>query len=413
MNRLTDLLRKHRKASWAAGAALAAVLLYLWLGSSAQAPVSYRTEPVSRGDLRVTVSATGNVAPTNQVDVGSEQSGIVAAVLVDENDTVKQGQVLARLDTAKLANAVTRAGAALASAEAGARQADATAREARAERERLRKVHELSGGKVPSATDLEAADAALARSEAAAAAARAAIAEARATLQSANTDLAKAHIRSPINGVVLSRQIEPGQTVAASLQAPVLFTLAEDLTRMELEVDIDEADVGKVKTGQAATFTVDAWPNREYPATLLRVSYGSRVTEGVVSYEAVLAVDNKDLSLRPGMTATATIDALERRNVLLVPNAALRFTPSSSNGAAQQAGIVSKLMPRPPQQKPKVAGNNRKGGKQQVWVLDNGQPHAIDVAIGETNGRVSEIISGELGEGSAVIVGTEGTGKSP
>jgi HlyD family secretion protein len=371
---------------------------------------AWRSVPVTRGDLLVSVSATGNVAPTNQVDVGSELSGIVAEVLVDDNDAVRKGQVLARLDTSKLRNAVSRAEAALLAARAGVEQAEATTRENGANLARLREMHARSGGTLPSATDLDAAEAALARSVANEAAARAGVAEATAALQSAQTDLAKAQIRSPIDGVVLARRVEPGQTVAASLQAPVLFTLAEDLAHMKIEVAIDEADVGRVQAGQQATFTVDAWPNRTYSAQLARVSFGSQTTEGVVSYEAVLSVDNSDLSLRPGMTATATIAALERRGVLLVPNAALRFTPPDTS-AAPQASIVSRLLPRPPPQARKVAGNNRRHGEQQVYRLVDGVPQPLAVTVGETNGRLTEIAGGDLAEGDEVLV--EYTGTTP
>ena len=255
---------------------------------------------MAHGSLTVTVTATGNLEPTNQVDVGSEVSGLVEAVFVDDNDRVTVNQVLARLDISKLEDAVVNNRAALASAEARVLQATASVTEARANLTRLQRVAELSGGKVPSQAELETAEASLARAEADEASARATVEQARASLSSAETSLAKASIRSPINGVVLARQVEPGQTVAASFQAPVLFTLAEDLSSMELEVDVDEADVGQVRAGQKAVFTVDAYPNRQFPATIVRVDFGSQVTDGVVSYATVLRVDNDDLRLRPG-----------------------------------------------------------------------------------------------------------------
>lgn len=408
---LADHLRGRKVPLAIAAGVLLVVIAVLSLQSDPDPAAGWRTEPAIRGNLLITVSATGNVQPTNQVDVGSELSGIVAGVLVDENDNVKKGQVLARLDTTKLDNQVTRARAALRSAEAGVQQATATVRETQAELARLRQVHELSGGKVPSANDLESAEAVVARAQASEVSARAAVEEARAALGSAQTDLAKASIRSPINGVVLTRSIEPGQTVAASLQAPVLFTLAEDLAHMELKVDIDEADVGKVRAGQSATFSVDAWTDRDYPAQVTRVSWGAETVSGVVSYKATLAVDNQDLSLRPGMTATATINATERNGVLLVPNAALRFTPPEA-GAGQETSFVAKLMPRPPmQQRPKRAGNNHRGGQRQVHVLVDGQPQAVSVSVGESDGRMTEITGGDLAEGSAVII--EYSGSTP
>ncbi|AAZ97367.1 Secretion protein HlyD [Thiobacillus denitrificans ATCC 25259] len=368
----------------------------------------YKTAPVTRGELVVRVSATGNLQPTNQVEVGSELSGIVERVLVDENDRVKRGQVLARLDVSKLRDTVTRSRANLAAAEAQVLQARATVAEARATRARYQQVAELSGGKVPSKSEMDTAEANLKRAEANEASARAAVVQARATLQSDETNLAKASIRSPIDGVVLARKVEPGQTVAASFQAPVLFTLAEDLARMELQVDVDEADVGQVEIGQKATFTVDAWPGRLYDAVITRVGYGSQVKEGVVSYLTVLEVDNDDLSLRPGMTGTAEITTLRRADVLLVPNAALRFTPPQAGPAeeGQSRGVTGLLMPRLPRQTPKQK-ETPAGSTQRVWVLRDGRPAEIAVKVGATDGRVTEVTGGDLKPGMEVITEAE------
>jgi HlyD family secretion protein len=232
--------------------------------------------------------------------------------------------------------------------------------------------------------------------------------QARASLSSAETSLAKASIRSPIDGIVLAREVEPGQTVAASFQAPVLFTLAEDLSQMELQVDVDEADVGQVREGQAASFTVDAYPNRRYPALIKRVSYGSQTKDNVVSYKTLLSVANDDLSLRPGMTATAEITTVKRDGVLLVPNAALRFTPPVTASQPQRS-LVSRLLPRPPGPAPRPAnGSNGKNGAQRVFVLRDGQPVAVPVTVGPTDGRLTEVTGGELQPGMAVI--TESVG---
>lgn len=388
--------------------ALVAVLVAWRLvagNGDAVAPV-YRTEAVTRGPLLVKVSATGNLQPTNQVDVGSELSGIVDKVFVDDNDHVRKGQVLAVLDLSKLNDAVARSRANLVAASAAVQQAEATAAEARASYRRLLQVAELSGGKVPSRSELDIGEAAAKRAEAAVASARASVTQARAALQSDETNLLKAHIRSPINGVVLARKVEPGQTVAASFQAPVLFTLAEDLAQMELQVDVDEADVGQVKVGQKAAFTVDAWPGRNFSAVITRVGYGAQTKEGVVSYLSVLKVDNDDLSLRPGMTGSAEITTLSRDAALLVPNAALRFTPPAAGAPkrAQKGSVLSALMPRPPasgnRQVRKAAGAE---AAQRVWVLRDGQPVAVAVRAGASNGRVTEILGGELKEGMEVI----------
>lgn len=406
-----------RRRYWLTAASLlvAALLGYGLLrnGHQASAP-SYRTEPVRRGDLTVVVSATGNVQPTNEVEVGSELSGTIESVFVDDNDRVKRGQVLAQLDVSRLQDQIAKSRGALAAAQAAVAQTVATTTEKRLYFERLDHMGRISKGTVPSKSDIDTARAALDRAIADEASARAAVVQARAALSSDETNLAKASIRSPIDGVVLARNIEPGQTVAASLQAPVLFTLAENLSQMELQVDVDEADVGQVRDGQKATFTVDAYPNRSYPAAIRRVGFGSQTKDGVVSYLTVLTVDNSDLSLRPGMTATAQIVTTERRDVLLVPSAALRFAPAGVETATKKSSgsFVNRLLPRPPARtSSKPATTRASGASRQVWILRNGEPVAVAVTPGATDGRVTEIVSGDLAAGTAVI--TELAGASP
>ena len=398
-----------RPAPWIALLLLVAALAAAWWWTGrreAAAAPRYETQPVTRGALTVTVTANGTLQPTNQVAVGSELSGTVVQVFVDVNDRVRRGQVLAELDTARLQDQVTGARASLAAAQARVLQAQATRSEARDNLARLVEVQRLSGGQVPSASELSAAQAAAARSEADEASAKAAVAEAQAALSSAETNLRKASIRSPIDGVVLARNVDPGNAVAASLQAVTLFSLAEDLTQMTLQVNVDEADVGQVREGQKASFTVSAHPNRRYPATIGRIAYGSTVKDNVVTYLADLNVPNPDLSLRPGMTATATITTIEHADVLLVPNAALRFTPSAAQpqAPAQDASLATRLMPRPP-----VSGQPRRAGTdtsrvRQVWVLRDGEPVAVPVTPGASDGRLTEVTSEQLQPGMAVIV---------
>ena len=406
-------LRTRRKR-WLviAGLAVAVVAGYCATrsGGSASAP-RFRTEDVTRGELVVKVTATGKLQPLNQVDVGSEVSGLVESVFVDDNDYVRKGQVLARLDVSKLQDSVLNARATLASAEAVVLQAKATRQESEANLARLRQVAELSGGRVPSKTELDTAEATLARAIANQAVADAAVRQVQASLSSAETNLSKASIRSPIDGVVLSRAVEPGQTVAASFQVATLFTLAEDLKQMELQVDVAEADVGQVREGQLATFSVDAYGTRRYEARIRRVSYGSQTTSGVVTYKTILTVTNDDLTLRPGMTATAEITTIEHRDVLLVRNAALRFTPPAAAAPAQQQSIVSRLLPRPPRFASHANSSNGKNGKNgtgEVYVLKEGMPVAVPVTIGPSNGRLTEVTSGELTAGAPVI--TEAVG---
>lgn len=400
-----------RATVWiSAGVLLAAVAgLAAWQASTqdAQKP-RYVTTPLARGTVAVNVTATGTLQPTRSVAIGSELSGTVARVLVDVNDVVKKGQLLVELDTAKLQDAQAAARADLASAEARQRQAAATVTEARATLGRLEELARLSGGKLPSQAELDAARATLARAVADQGAAQAAVSQARANASTAGTNLGKAAIRSPIDGVVLTRAVEPGYAVAASLQAVTLFTLAEDLARMKLEVNVDEADVGLVSEGQKAEFTVSAYATRNYPAQITRVSYGSTTKDNVVTYEADLVVANDDLSLRPGMSATATILAAQRSDVLLVPNAALRWSPESRPAAAASGGggIVSKLMPRGLPRAPRAAGTSAAAARQ-VWVLEGGQPAAVPVLPGLSDGRMTEVSSAALKPGMPVIIGQE------
>ncbi|WP_029526257.1 efflux RND transporter periplasmic adaptor subunit [Polaromonas glacialis] len=406
-----------RPAPWIVAALLVALLAglaYWQAGQKASAVPRYVTQTVSRGSLTLNVLANGTLQPTRAVNIGSELSGTVKRVLVDVNDRIKQGQVLVELDTAKLSDQVLRSRAALAATQAQQAQSSATVKESKASLARFEEVARLSGGKVPSAAELDTARATLERAVALEASARANVAEARAAVSTDVTNLSKASIRSPIDGVVLTRTVDPGNAVAASLQAVTLFTVAEDLTQLRLEVNVDEADVGSVKAGQKASFTVSAYPSRRYPATLTRVAFGSTKTDNVVTYVTYLNVDNTDLSLRPGMTAAATIIATERSGVLLVPNTALRFTPAqgaSPAAAASGGSFASRLMPRMPRPGArKPADTGAAAGAKQVWVLKDGQAVAVAVTTGISDGRMTEVSSTELQEGMAVITDQQAAG---
>ena len=392
-----------RRLRWGL-AALVILLLagatLLWLLPGDKSAVRYETAEVVKGDLTVTVTATGTLEPVNQVDVGSELSGIIDTVEVDFNDKVQRGQVLARLDTDRLQAQVLESRASLQSSEAKVKEAQATVLETRQAFERCEKLAERQ---LCATSDLDTARAAHARARATEASTRAQVAEARATLDGKETELAKTEIRSPIDGLVLLRQIEPGQTVAASLQAPILFTLAEDLAQMELHVAVDEADVGRIAEGQTAEFTVDAWPERSFPARITQVRFAPRTVEGVVTYETVLAVDNADLALRPGMTATAVITVQELQDAVLVPNAALRFTPPQTEAAQpRQRGAFGMLFPRPPMGQRR--SNADRNGGQKVWVLRDGEPVAVPVKTGASDGKLTELQSGDIQPGARVVI---------
>lgn len=372
------------------------------------AAVHYETQPATRGRLVETVSATGTLAPVNEVEVGSEVSGTMKTVEVDYNDWVTNGQVLARIDTVKLAAQVLQSEASLESARANVLDAEATVREAEAQLTRLERARELSGGKVPSQLEFAAQEATVARARAKVASSRAEVSKAQATLDLNRSDMGKAVIYSPVNGVVLTRQIEPGQTVAASFEAPVLFTLAEDLAKLELQVDVDEADVGQVHEGQEASFTVDAYPDKQFPATITQVRYGSKTTEGVVTYTTVLNVSNDDLSLRPGMTATAVITTKQADDALLVPSAALRFEPPPApvaEPAGQKQSLLGSLLPHPPAREPKMNGANKASREPVVHVLQAGQLRAMPVTTGLTDGLHTEITGGGVEPGMDVVTG--------
>lgn len=345
-----------------------------WSSWGQPEPSNYVTEKISRGDLIIKVTATGDLQAVNTVEVGSEISGLIKSVYVDYNDNVQAGQVLARLDTDRLEAEVAQARASLQAAQASLTQAQASLDEQQANTTRS---EELAAQELISPQDLESARAALARARATVESARAQVVVNRAALDMAETTLGKASIVSPINGVVLTRNIRPGQAVAASFQTPVLFTLAEDLTRMELHADVDEADISQVKEGQQAVFTVDAYPDTTFPATITKVYYAPQTVADVVTYEALLSVDNASMLLRPGMTATTEITTNRINGAVLVPNSALRFTPP---------------------------GEPRKAGDEStVWIMKDAKPQAVSVQTGPTDNQHTQLLSGNLQPGQEVL----------
>ncbi|MET4897570.1 efflux RND transporter periplasmic adaptor subunit [Sphingomonadaceae bacterium jetA1] len=411
----------------AVGVVVLLLLLKSCFGGSDKA--AYATVPVTRGNLTVSVSATGKLAPTSQVTVGSQLSGLVTKVVVDVNDRVTAGQPLALIDPEQIDDQIRAGQASLSASEAQVTQAQATVAEAQAQLARLEEVHKLSGGRVPSGTELQTGRANAQRAVAALRVAEANVVAARAQLAQSQTQRQRAIIRSPVSGVVLARQVDPGQTVAASFNTPTLFVIAEDLTKMKLEVAIDEADVGEVKVGQKADFTVDAFPGRTFPARITRVDLGSNLTVSaatasssssasaasttgqVVSYAADLTVANPDLQLRPGMTATADIVTSDKRNVLLIPNAALRFKPSDG-AQANGGGITGSLTFRPRRGATRTATVQR-GATQTVYVRgEDGQPRPVQIVTGDTNGSMTEVLSGGLKPGMQVITGQLAAGQS-
>jgi HlyD family secretion protein len=407
------------------GLAVLVVLFLLARCFAPRPPANYATAPISKGDLTVTISATGNLAPTNQVNVGSQVSGLIHDVYVKNNDKVTKGQPLAQLDLPLLKASVAQTQAALQVGQAAVAQAKATVEQDKATLDRDQEVFTESGGKVPSRVEMDQARADYARAVANVASAEAQVAQQKANVQTAETNLGYGTIYAPVTGVVLSRQVEPGQTVAAQFNVATLFTIAEDLARMKIEVKVDEADVGELKEGAPALFTVDAYPGRTFPATVTRVDVGANATpqvnsagatvsssSTVVAYTTVLSVANKDLMLKPGMTATALITVAHKSDVLLVPNAALRYNPKAAPAGPAGAGGA----PGPGRgavvigARQNNAGSNTadftRGARRQIWVVGpKGQPQAINVNVGDTDGSMTEVTGPGVQPGLKVITG--------
>ncbi len=391
-----------RRSALIAGAVLVPVLAgLLWLGIAVFSDgggTAYRTAPIVRDSFTVTVTATGTVEPTTLVEVSSELSGAVETVHVDFNDSVGVGTVLATLDTRKLKAHLAIAQASLETAAARVAVAQAALDKAQADFEITRTLERRG---VTSHQAFIAQQTNLRRAEAELRSAEADRALAEATLTLHQTDLDNACICSPIRGVVLGRAIDPGQIIAASLSAPVLFTIAGDLQEMQLQVAIDEADIGRVAVGNTARFTVDAFRDRHFPAEISELRFAAEIVNGVVTYKAILNVDNSDLLLRPGMTATAEITVAEVTDALVVPNAALRYAPPqppAQQKTDDRSGLLGMLMPSSPQATATI-------GDGTIWILRDGRPVETAIVPGETDGEVTQILGGDLAEGDLVITG--------
>jgi HlyD family secretion protein len=395
-------LGQHKKHPWkwlvlVLIAGLATGVWVLFGANTVADKPTYVTSAVTRADVQVTVSATGTVEPTDLVEVSSELSGTITDVHVDFNDKVEVGTLLADLDTARLKAQLAVQQASLASAEAKIAAAVATLKEAQADYDRGKLLEERG---VESHQAFVSAEVTYERAEADLHSAYAARDLALANIDLVQVDLEKSCICSPVKGVVLERDVDAGQIVAASLSAPVLFSIAEDLTRMELQVAIDEADIGRVQVGQTASFTVEAYDDRTFPAQISELRLASETVDGVVTYKGILTVENTDMALRPGMTATADIIVALVQDTLVVPNAALRYTPPQDAVATDRSGngLLGMIMPG----RPADTGTSTSTQKD-LWVLRGGVAVNVPVGAGESNGTVTAITSGELAEGDLVI----------
>ena len=379
---------------------------------------AYRTSPVDRGDITMTVTATGSLSAVTTVQVGSQVSGIIRALYADFNTTVRAGQVLAELDPTPFEAQVEQRRADVVQAEVQLRNAEIA----------FHRQERLLAAGLTSQAEYDAA-------EAAADGAQALVGQAKAALSQSETNLSYTVIRSPIDGVVVSRQYDVGQTVAASFQAPTLFTIAQDLTRMQAEADVDQADIGRIHTGQVARFTVDAYPEDEFRGTITQVRLNATINQNVVTYPVIIEVANPDGRLRPEMTADVTIEVATVRDVLRVANAALRFRPTdtgeapdaAAGGAPRAGGTGASQGPatgtgrggfqgsRPPgagggpgpRAASEIAGNAEPGAIQRtVYLLDAaGEPVPARIRTGLSDGRSTEIVEGELEEGDEIVIG--------
>ncbi|MBD8553612.1 efflux RND transporter periplasmic adaptor subunit [Rhizobium sp. CFBP 8762] len=390
--------RRRKVLRWVLGCLVVLLLAGsgVWMFSGSKTQVTYRSQTIERGDLSVVVTATGSVQPTESVDVSSELSGTIRKVNIDYNSPVKKGEILAELDKNTLEANLQSAEAKLTAAEANVAKAQSTADSTNAI---FKRKTELVGRNISSTQELDDARFNYLSAVAARKSAQAEVLVAQADLRQAQVNLSRADILSPIDGVVLTRSVDPGATVAASLSAPVLFTLAGDLKRMELQVDVDEADVGQVAVGQMASFTVDAYPGQTFPAVIQSIRFASETVLNVVTYKAVLSVDNDKGLLRPGMTATADITVQAIKDALLIPNAALRFTPPDT---AQQSRSLLSLF-RPPRMGPRNRPAKDKAAGAAIWLLRNGTPVQVTMQPGASDGQFTAVTSGDVKEGDDVI----------
>ena len=389
--------------------ALVAAGYFVWQRhSAATRAITYDTAPITRTDVTVKVAATGTIAPVTEVDISSPLSGIIKEVDVEENASVKKGDVLAVLDQTRLATQRAGSAAKLAVAQAAAATAQSTLAE---QSQILERQKTLAKSGLAATQTLDSATADVARAQAAIQSANAAVASAQADLATVDADITNSVIVSPIDGMVLKRAVEPGNTVASSLQAPVLFQIAGDLKELQLNANIDEADIGQVKEGQSATFNVDAYRDRQFPAKIQRISFSPVTVDGVVTYTSILSAPNPDLALRPGMTATAYVTTAAYPQELTVPNEALRYKPPA-RASQRSFSITNLFMPRGPRDRSAGKNLTKADAGPQIYVLRDGAPVAVPVTLGASDGKVTIVKGDGLKEGDLVITAQKQAGSA-
>lgn len=374
---------------WGAGVVLILASIGYLLLRPAQPKFKFETAPVEHGRIIARVTASGTLSPVITVQVGSQISGRIAEILVDFNASVKKGQLMARIDPSLIEAQVEQAKAKLANDEANTEKAQVALEDAK---RTLGRMEALLSQNLISQSDKDAAQTAYDSAVAGLKAARTQVAQDRAALKLAETNLHYTTIISPVDGIVITRNVDVGQTVAASLQAPTLFTIAQDLRKMEVDTNVAEADVGKLGAGMSATFTVDAYPGERFHGVVNQIRYASQTVQNVVTYNAVLSVDNPDLRLRPGMTANVTFVYATRDDVLKIPNAALRFRPPPE--------VISAYGPSA---SPPRGPASEDPAQKTIWALQKGIPNALPIRTGLSDGTATEVVEGNLDIGDRVV----------
>lgn len=362
-----------------------AIVIFILFGGKGNEP-QFITDKVIRGDIEMAVTATGTVNPVTTVLVGTQVSGTIKNIYVDFNSPVKKGQLIARIDPALFEAQVNQARANLLSAKANLEKAVATQVDAKRTMERNK---ELLSKNLIAQSDFDTAETNYETAKASVSASKSQVAQSEAALSSAETNLFYTKIVSPVDGIVVSRNVDVGQTVAASFQTPTLFSIAQDLTKMQIDTNVAEADIGNVKVRQDVEFTVDAYPDITFKGKVWQVRNAPITVQNVVTYDVVINVDNPEFKLKPGMTANVSIIISIKRDVLKIPNAALRFKPAEkSKTVVQQKG----------------AG---------VWILEQGKPKRIPISTGISDGNYTELVSGNIKDGEALIVESLTKAKTP
>jgi HlyD family secretion protein len=386
---------------------------------------TYKTAEVERGRVEARVTATGTLSAHVTVQVGSQVSGRLQQIMVDFNSPVKKGDVIAKIDPQIFEASAAQARANLLAANGNLIKAKAQSADAQRKYDRAKA---LAAEGLASKNDLETAETTAESAKAEIEAAKGSVEQARAALHQAQVNLGYTTIVSPIDGVVISRSVDVGQTVAASLQAPTLFTIAEDLRQMQVDTNIAESDVGKLGPGMTATFVVDAYPNRRFQGKIRQIRNAPQTVQNVVTYDAVIDVDNEDLALKPGMTANVTIVYADERDAVIVPNAALRFRPppgfgappasagakgSGEAAAAARPRATSSSEARPAAAPGEGASTDLQADRRALWVLRGGHPDRVRVRIGVSDGTVTQIVEGDVKPGDSVITEASGGGSTP